>query len=161
MTYTCFYVILLSVKADQVFEKTRNFDCELLFTEIYKKHLNDHKTIREMMCLRVMFPANFMSIKDNDLFAGRLIYQKVGLSLEQETGGPAYYCYANEIESRMKGLDLADEYKTKVKEMISFWDKEATINGKLVSILPEDMLKATTNSMAEGGGTAVGCLPEL
>ena len=40
--------------------------------------------------------------------------------------------------------------------MISFWDKEATINGKLVSILPEDMLKATTNSMAEGGGRLSG-----
>jgi pyruvate-formate lyase len=136
----------------------RNLDWELYFTKTYRKYRDEHPAIREAMCLKTQFPATLLEIREQDLFAGRSHYGQVGFGLEEATGGPVYYCFGERIEELMKreGCDRDEAYAERVREMIAFWDQEATINGKLASRLPEEVRIATTNGIADSFGRMSG-----
>jgi pyruvate-formate lyase len=135
------------------------FQLELEFTETYRKHLQSPLAVREAMALRVLFPALFEDPQPGDLFAGRLNYRKVGFGLEQASGGPGYYCDADSIREQVNESGLPAAECQKVEEMIAFWEKESTIDGKLIASLPADVRHATENAIAHMGGRLAGaCL---
>lgn len=121
--------------------KTNKFKTELLFTETYKKHINDHPAIREAMCLKVQYPAFFTPIQDDDLFAGRIKNTFVGITPD-EWGSTAfgYYCVKDKINQELNDPEIDDETKDKVNEMLEFWSKEST-SAKLRSAYPDKMKK--------------------
>ncbi len=107
--------------------KSQKFQTELLFTETYKKHINDHPAIREAMCLKIQYPAFFTSIQNGDLFAGRIKNTLVGITPD-EWGSTAfgYYCVKDKILNDLEDENIDDETRVKVLEMIEFWNKEST-----------------------------------
>jgi pyruvate-formate lyase len=135
---------------------TDKFSIELEFTETYRRHIHDHPAIREAHCLRAQFEHLFDPIRPEDLFAGRTHYLPVGFGLEDAAGGPIYYCYDSRI---LPGLEsLPEEERKPILEMIDFWKTEATIAGKLIQRLPPEVLKATSNHIAEMMGRLSGTL---
>ena len=100
------------------------FKTELLFTEIYKKHINDHPAIREAMCLKVQYPAFFTTIQDGDLFAGRIKNTLVGITPDEwGTAAFGYYCVKDKILKELEDPTIDDETRKKVLEMVEFWSK--------------------------------------
>jgi len=135
---------------------TEKFSAELAFTDTYRQHIHEHPAIREAHCLCAQFEHLFDPIRPGDLFAGRTHYLPVGFGLEDAAGGPVYYCYDARI---LPGLEsLPKEERQPILEMIDFWQTEATIAGKLVRRLPPEVLKATSNHIAEMMGRLSGTL---
>lgn len=126
--------------------KSDKFKTELLFTEIYKKHINDHPAIREAMCLKVQYPAFFTPIQDEDLFAGRIRNTLVGITPDEwGTAAFGYYCVKDKIINELEDPAIDDDTRNKVLEMIEFWNKESTsaklraaYNDKMKKYLPSD-----------------------
>jgi pyruvate-formate lyase len=156
-------------------------DLELRFTDAYREHLHDHVATREAACLQVLWPAIFGDIQDGDLFAGRITtYPNVGLGLELASGGPFYYCNTEKIQQLIEQADTGVEMavsvrhgdrwiqkpvnredldastRKRIEDMLAFWEKERTIRGKLIRMLPEDVKEGTTNRIASMGGRLAG-----
>ncbi len=128
---------------------TTLFELERAFTQTYQANLDQPAALREARCLEVQFSAIFSPIRPGDLFAGRIDrYPLVGFGLEQASGGPGFYCYPNEIRAAMVEHDLTSAEQAGLEEMLSFWESETTIAGRLLSRLPEEMRSATSNVIA-------------
>lgn len=135
---------------------THPFALELAFTETYQRHLHDDPALREAHCLRILMPQLFDPPQPGDLFVGRIHYPALGFGLELASGGPIYYCHAEQILPRLD--ELQPEERARVQAMLDFWQTEATIEGHLLRRLPEETLKATSNHVAEMGGRLAGTL---
>ena len=61
-------------------EKTpaRQLDMMERYTEVYRSHLNDDKSLREVKCLEVIYPGLFRHLQKGDLIAGRLDFLPIG-----------------------------------------------------------------------------------
>jgi pyruvate-formate lyase len=132
---------------------TSKFETELKFTETYKKYKNEHPAIREAMCLKVQYPAFFTEIKPDDLFAGRIKNNLVGITPD-EWGSTAfgYYCVKDKILEDLKDPAVDEDTRKKVLEMVEFWNIEST-SAKLRAAYPEEMAKClpSDNWMNEPG----------
>ncbi len=121
--------------------KSDKFKTELLFTEIYKKHIDDHPAIREAMCLKVQYPEFFTQIQDEDLFAGRIKNTLVGITPDEwGTAAFGYYCVKDKILKELEHQSIDDETRKKVWEMVEFWSKEST-SAKLRAAYTDEMKK--------------------
>ncbi len=98
----------------------------------------------------------FDPIHPGDLFAGRTHYLPIGFGLEDAAGGPVYYCYASRLQPAFELLPESEQ--PPILDMLDFWKSEATISGKLIQRLPPDVLKATSNHIAEMMGRLSGTL---
>lgn len=117
------------------------FKTELLFTETYKRYINDHPAIREAMCLKVQYPAFFTPIQNGDLFAGRIKNTLVGITPDEwGTAAFGYYCVKDKILSEIEDPAIDDETRKKVLEMVEFWSKEST-SAKLRAAYTDEMKK--------------------
>ena len=138
---------------------TRLFEIEREFTQAYKRNIDQPPAIREARCLEVQFSAIFSSIHPGDLFAGRLdCYPLVGFGMEQASGGPGFYCYADSIREHIAGSQLSHAEQSDLEEMLAFWEGETTIAGRLLPRLPEDIRSATTNAIADMFGRLSGAV---
>lgn len=132
---------------------------ERKFTEVYRKNITQPAAVREARCLEAQFEAIFSPIRPGDLFAGRIDqYPLVGFGLEQASGGPGFYCYANSIRALITENDLTPAAQSELEAMIAFWEGETTIAGKLLPRLPEDMRKRTSNVIADMFGRLSGAV---
>jgi hypothetical protein len=132
------------------------FSLELAFTETYQRHQHDDPALREAYCLQTLMPPLFDPPQPGDLFVGRIHYPAVGFGLELASGGPIYYCHAEQILPHLDTLEAREQEK--VQAMLDFWKTEATIEGQLIPHLPPETLKATSNHIAEMGGRLAGTL---
>jgi pyruvate-formate lyase len=138
---------------------TSSFDHEFAFTAVYRDSMGLSVPEREARCMAVLYPALFQDIQPGDLFAGRLVYPAVGFGLELASGGPGYYCHADQLRVRLDGCGADDALRAQVEEMIAFWEKEATISGRLYALLTPRQIRDTENPIAEMGGRLSGaCL---
>jgi hypothetical protein len=135
----------------------RLFADELAFTDTYRRNIDQPPAIREALCLAVQFPAIFSPIQENDLFAGRInCYPLVGFGMEQASGGPGYYCWEDAVREEMRLHELDQRETAELEEMLAFWQRENTISGKLISRLPDEILRLTSNSIADMFGRLSG-----
>jgi len=146
---------------EKVRREATNFDLELHFTDVYRRYQDAHVAVREAMCLRVLFPALCEPIRMGDRLVGRVSYRQVGFGLERASGGPGYYCHTEGLRRELDDALIDDETRVRVEEMIAFWQKEATIDGRLNAILPPDIKTATTNDIATMEGRLAGALPDF
>ncbi len=142
----------------RVLENVSNFDLELDFTATYQKNINEHVAIREARCLEILLPRIFQEIKKGDIFAGRTEYRQIGFGLENASGGPGFYCYEHNLRSEIENSDVDAATRERLEAAIEIWSREATIAGKLVGSLPEDVRKFTTNQIASMGGRLSGAM---
>lgn len=142
----------------KVLKGVENFDLEFEFTEAYRQNIAEHVAVREARCLEVLFPHVFQDVQPGDLFAGRTVYRQIGFGLENASGGPGYYCYEENLRTEIAHSALDLETRERLEEAIIFWSSEATIPGKLVGSLPEEVKKYTTNEIASMDGRLAGAM---
>ena len=138
--------------------QVKNFDTELTFSDTYHSYQSEHVAIREAKCLKTLFSSIFTGIRQGDQFAGRTEYRQVGFGLEQASGGPGFYCHADSLREEIRNADIDCDTREALEKMIEFWKVEATIDGKLMAILPDDVKLATSNDIAGMGGRLAGAL---
>jgi pyruvate-formate lyase len=142
----------------KVLENVPNFDLELEFTQAYRQNIHAHVAIREARCLQVLFPKVFQAIQPGDVFAGRTRYRQIGFGLENASGGPGYYCYADNLVTEMENSPVDASTHQQLEAAMALWETEATITGKLIPSLPEDVYKYTSNPIASMGGRLSGAM---
>ena len=62
------------------------------YTRTHKESLQLSKEMREINCLKVLFPKMFRSIAEQDLIAGRLDFLPIGFGCVTSVGGVGHYC---------------------------------------------------------------------
>jgi pyruvate-formate lyase len=142
----------------KVLQNVENFDFELEFTNAYRQNMHKHPAIREARCLQVLFPRVFHDLRPGDILAGSTRYRQIGFGLENASGGPGYYCYTNNLLFEMQNSAVSEGVRERLEAAMELWATEATIEGKLVGSLPEDVKKFTTNEIASMGGRLSGAM---
>jgi pyruvate-formate lyase len=103
------------------------FEMEIRFTETYKKYLQSHPALREMMCTKEMFSSVLCDIRKDDIFAGRDRYGAIGFTPEiGGSGGYGYYCAEETIKEEICRTDIDEEYRSRLQDSLNFWKNEAT-----------------------------------
>ncbi|MDX2111341.1 MAG: pyruvate formate lyase family protein [Verrucomicrobiota bacterium] len=105
-------------------EYEQPFALELAFTDAHKKHASSHPAVREVECLRVLFPAVLQPIEDGDLIAGRIIYPLVAFSPEPQ--GLGYNCSYGNIRKVLADGGLAESVRSQVETMLEYWRGRTT-----------------------------------
>ncbi len=122
------------------------FLAELRFTDTFRRLRGAHPSVREAACMATQFPDVLAPVRPDDLIAGRLRPRLVGFSPD-EWGSCAfgYYHLPKAIEAALETTEISQELRTKVEEMVGFWDSMSTASKvraayppELASILPSD-----------------------
>lgn len=95
-----------------------------LYTETYARYENDSKEVREIECLRVLYPRLFREIEEEDLIAGRFDFLPIGFGCVTSTGGVGHYCVFNKLENFKK--DCTEDQKQRIDKLIDFWQHRDT-----------------------------------
>jgi pyruvate-formate lyase len=143
--------------------QTGPLDRELAFTDTYRRYQNEHKAIREAMCMRA-YGRQIHPIRPGDVFAGRHMKAQhdpdgmvLGFGLEQDDSGVVYWCDADRLRRRILTMDVDEAYRRRAKDMLAFWESENTL-AKHMAMLPADVRDATTNTVASQGIRLSGAL---
>ena len=102
--------------------KDNLLNLEFEFTKVHKKYKNSDKALRELECLKVLFPEILGNMAPGDLIAGKISYPYVGYSIER--GGFCYYCKFEELDKIEKERP---ELKDRIKELKDYWSEEDTV----------------------------------
>lgn len=88
------------------------------YTETHRR-AEGTKEEREVACLRVLYPALFRSIEQEDLIAGRLDFLPIGFGCVTSVGGVGHYCVFNKL-TKFKQQLPAEEH-CRVDVLYRYW----------------------------------------
>lgn len=101
------------------------------FTKVFQSMADAHPALREIACLRVMYPRHCPPIRENDLFAGRTLqmeYQGLGFTPDITLYGEAHgmgYFYRERVFQ--KALNTANRHEAEeIRGMMDFWRSHNT-----------------------------------
>lgn len=89
------------------------------YTEVHNKYICAPKEIREVECLKVLYPTLFRKITDNDLIAGRIDTLPIGFGTVTSLGGVGHYCVFRKLREFQNKLD--DENKYRIDALYDYW----------------------------------------
>lgn len=103
-------------------EKTPEEQLEIMeeYTRIHKESAGLDKAIREINCLKVIFPRLFRSLEPGDLIAGRLDFLPIGFGSVTSIGGVGHYCVFHKLRAFKSLLDTEDQ-KKRVDVLYDYW----------------------------------------
>ena len=90
-----------------------------LYTETHRRFSSQSKEIREVECLKVLYPFLFRKIEDRDLFAGRLDFLPIGFGSVTSVGGVGHYCVFRKLREFQSQLE--DKDKPRVDALYEYW----------------------------------------
>lgn len=94
------------------------------YTRVHRETEGEPKEIREVKCLRVLYPRMFRSIDDRDLIAGRYDALPIGFGCVTSVGGVGHYCIFNKLETFKEGLN--EEQRGRVDALTAYWERRDT-----------------------------------
>lgn len=103
-------------------EKTLEEQLEIMeaYTQTHREHLGDPKELREVECLKVLYPRLFRKIENSDLFAGRLDFLPIGFGCVTSLGGVGHYCVFNKLLAFKEQLETPEQ-KDRVDRLYEYW----------------------------------------
>ena len=108
------------------------------YTQTHKVCATLSKEMREVECLKVLYPVLFRKITSTDLIAGRTDFLPIGFGAVTSLGGVGHYCVFNKLRAFQK--ELKEEEKSRVDVLYDYWldhDLKTQFNKE---ILTEDTL---------------------
>ncbi|PRR81505.1 pyruvate formate lyase family protein [Clostridium vincentii] len=90
------------------------------YTETHKNTLNMPKEIREIECLKVLYPTLFRQIEDNDRIIGRIDFLPIGFGCVTSIGGVGHYCVFNKLREFQKQFD-DESMKKRIDDLYNYW----------------------------------------
>lgn len=116
-------------------------DSAEMFTATHRRYEHAAPAICEAMCLKAQYPAIFGDIRDNDCFAGRLIWPAIGFRLFSNSGHMGYYCNRVIIQAELDKPDILPADRARWTEMLEYWSTRSTF----------DRIKALDDATARPG----------
>ncbi|MGG5372150.1 pyruvate formate lyase family protein [Enterococcus sp. AZ196] len=104
-------------------EKTPAEQLEIMeaYTKAHKDSEGLSKEVREINCLKVIYPTLFRSIEATDLVAGRLDFLPIGFGCVTSLGGVGHYCVFDKL-AKFKNELASEEEKARVDAMYDYWE---------------------------------------
>ena len=137
-----------NVEGAQNVEISKKIPCEkplIVQLEIMERYTAVHKAcaalpkeIREVECLKVLYPTLFRKITNQDLIAGRTDFLPIGFGCVTSLGGVGHYCVFKKL--RAFQLQLAETERKRVDALYDYWldhDLKTQFNKE---VLTEDTL---------------------
>lgn len=90
------------------------------YTRTHREYSDAPKELREIACLRVLYPRLFRRIEDEDLVAGRLDFLPIGFGCVTSVGGVGHYCVFNKLLAFREQLEN-EEQKARVDALYDYW----------------------------------------
>lgn len=90
------------------------------YTEAHRSTAGLSKELREIACLKVLYPRLFRHMEKGDLFAGRLDFLPIGFGSCTSVGGVGHYCVFNKLLRFRDQLSLEEE-KSRVDALYQYW----------------------------------------
>ena len=93
------------------------------YTETHQKYSSSSRARREIECQKVLFPALFRPIEDQDLTAGRLDFLPIGFGSVTSVGGVGHYCRFDQLHAFQKKMDeeYAGMYHERIQKLYDYW----------------------------------------
>lgn len=89
------------------------------YTAVHKEKSDFSKEIREVECLKVLYPALFRKIADTDLIAGRFDVLPIGFGAVTSLGGVGHFCVFRKLRDFQKKLEDKDKFR--VDALYNYW----------------------------------------
>lgn len=137
-----------NVEGAQNVEISKKLPCEkplIVQLEIMERYTAVHKAcaalpkeIREVECLKVLYPTLFRKITDQDLIAGRTDFLPIGFGCVTSLGGVGHYCVFKKLRAFQQQLDETE--RKRVDTLYDYWldhDLKTQFNKE---VLTEDTL---------------------
>ena len=137
-----------NVEGAQNVEISKKIPCEkplIVQLEIMERYTAVHKAcaalpkeIREVECLKVLYPTLFRKITDQDLIAGRTDFLPIGFGCVTSLGGVGHYCVFKKLRAFQQQLDETE--RKRVDTLYDYWldhDLKTQFNKE---VLTEDTL---------------------
>ena len=109
------------------FDKRLLFDIAVKFTEVYKKNYSAHPAMREVLCLRELYPAGLYPLQPDDTFAGTVGFTVAGnypvVFSPQIASQLGYYVNIKKVREITTAYP---DLKAVGEELIAYWVKEST-----------------------------------
>lgn len=137
-----------NVEGAQNVEISKKLPCEkplIVQLEIMERYTAVHKAcaalpkeIREVECLKVLYPTLFRKITNQDLIAGRTDFLPIGFGCVTSLGGVGHYCVFKKLRAFQQQLDETE--RKRVDALYGYWldhDLKTQFNKE---VLTEDTL---------------------
>lgn len=121
-------------------EKTLEEQLEIMeeYTQVHRESAGLSREIREVRCLRVLYPKMFRGIEPQDKIAGRLDFLPIGFGCVTSLGGVGHYCVFHKLREFQKEL-CGEAKKKRVDVLYDYW-----LDHDLKTIYCKEMLTETT-----------------
>lgn len=90
------------------------------YTQVHQDSLPLSRERRELNCLKVIYPRLFRSMKEQDLFAGRLDFLPIGFGCVTSLGGVGHYCVFNKLRDMKEQFNTPEE-KARIDALYEYW----------------------------------------
>lgn len=120
-------------------EKSYEEQLEIMetYTKVHKENCSKNKAIREVECLKVLFPRLFRSIESDDLIAGRLDFLPIGFGSVTSIGGVGHYCVFHKLRAFKEHLKT-EQAKARVDALYDYWQDHDVKSIYCQDVLNED-----------------------
>lgn len=120
-------------------EKSYEEQLEIMeeYTKAHKNNSQCDKAVREVACLKTIFPRLFRSIEKDDLIAGRLDFLPIGFGSVTSIGGVGHYCVFHKLREFKEHLKT-DEEKARVDLLYDYWQDHDVKSIYCQDVLNED-----------------------
>lgn len=89
------------------------------YTQVHRECSNLSKELREVECLKILYPILFRTISETDLIAGRLDFLPIGFGTVTSVGGVGHYCVFRKLRQFQSKLDEND--RDRVEALYNYW----------------------------------------
>lgn len=93
------------------------------YTEKHKETAGLAKELREIECMKVLYPRMFRRLMDEDLFIGRYDALPIGFGCVTSVGGVGHYCYFSKLKVFKDSLE-EEALKKRVDDLVDYWKDE-------------------------------------
>ena len=108
------------------------------YTKAHQESKDEDKAVRELNCLKTIFPRLFSKHRRNDLIVGRLDFLPIGFGSVTSIGGVGHYCVFHKLRA-FKDTLKDEELKKRVDVLYDYWQ-----DNDVKSIYCQDVLNDTT-----------------
>ena len=107
------------------------------FTSVYRDSAGVSVAEREARCEKVQWKAKVRPIRENDLFAGRMVQAPIGFAGQTDGASMGYYLNEEAMESLIKNPRLSQANLERLDAMVTFWKDKTTVEKAKRAFAPE------------------------
>lgn len=93
------------------------------YTQTHQRYSQASRERREIECLKILYPATFRAVEEDDLFVGRLDFLPIGFGSVTSVGGVGHYCRFDQLHPFMDVMDETYDgfYHERIQAMYDYW----------------------------------------